>query len=229
MLSWLLAASLVSPRPQTLLVAYVGHQGPTTQRQQQHVRSAWRMMQVEYPRWRLRCLLATGGGASSPGAGVYVDRGPDSCSDYSVSTPHGQEDLQRGHLVHSLLLWLGSGGSSSGSSVPAYDFLLKAELSTLVCFSMLTDLLEAVQLRFGGDGSRAYVGQIETCTRVQHTGLVRRGDEKRDATFLADVLNRKDAACYPPYMQGFGYVLGGALVREIAEMASRGTLRICAY
>ena len=211
---------------QRLLVAYVGQHGPTAERQQRVIRRSWTSMQTEYPRWSLRCVLATGGMRVQQ----FVVHGPDQCSELSLSTP-SRGALQRGETVHRLLLWLGSGGAG----VPAFEFLLKAELSTLVCFGMVTDLLDAVQLRFGEPahasraglgGSRIYLGQVETCTRVAHAGLVRKGDELVDASFLEDVMQRKDATCYPPYMHRLGYVLGGALVNEIARMGRLGTLRI---
>lgn len=92
---------------------------------------------------------------------------------------------------------------------------------------MMTDLIEAAIVRFQS-AERLYMGQLESCTHVQHAGLVPRGDEVYEPTFLEDVLNRKDATCYPPYMKGLGYVLSFQLVREIATMSRHSSLRIYA-
>ena len=165
-------------------------------------------MQTEYRGWSLQCLLATGDASPTAAEVTYsgnVEYGSSSrsnpegaCSTLALRIPSAQLELRRGHTVHRLLSWLGEdGSSSSGSSSsrrPRFDFLLKVEMSTLVCFTMVTDLLEATVLRFGG-GRRVYLGQLETCTRVQHTGLARRGDELHDVAFLEEVLNRKDATC----------------------------------
>ena len=63
------------------------------------------------------------------------------CSMLTIATPR-DDGLRRGHLVHSLIRWLGNardddGSSSSSSSSshstrspPLFDFLLKTELST---------------------------------------------------------------------------------------------------
>ena len=227
-LTSLSAGTVAVAAPQRLLVAYVGQHSPTAERQQRVIRRSWEGMQTEYPRWSLRCLLATGGRTDQS----LVVHGPEKCSELSLSTP-SEGELRVGYTVHRLLLWLGS----RQQAVPRFDFLLKADLSTVVCFSMITDLLEAVQLRFrtpaavtsgdeASEGSRVYLGQIQTCARVSHAGLVRRGDELHDAPFLDDVLRRKDAVCFPPHMQGLGYVLGAQLVQEIAAMGARGTLQI---
>jgi len=95
-----------------------------------------------------------------------------------------------------------------------FNFLLKTDVDTLICFSMVTDMLDAVRQRFGGDDS-IYLGHIETCSKIQHN----EGDRFYDPFYMQDLLFREDAPCYPPYMQGLGYVLSRNLVQTIAAMA----------
>lgn len=40
-----------------------------------------------------------------------------------------------------------------------------------------------------------------------------------DPTYLEDLFYRDDAPCYPPYMQGLGYVLSRDLVILLASMS----------
>lgn len=223
-------AQAQQPSRQRLLVAYVGYaREPDTRagdaaelaRRQRTVSDTWHNMQLEYPRWSLRCLLVAGSGAASAPELAYTRASSrratetSACASLTVRAPASEWALRRGHTVHALMLWLGQqrrrrprdGGDAAADgapmATPRFDYLLKAELSTVICFSLLTDLIGASAMRHGG-GSRLYLGQLETCTRVEHVGLARRGDERHDAAYLDEVLNRKDATCYPPYMQGFG-------------------------
>ena len=67
--------------------------------------------------------------------------------------------------------------------------------STLVCFSMLTDLIDAASAREGGRAAnKLYLGQLETCTRPRHEGVVQRGDEVSDGPYLEEVLRRDPRA-----------------------------------
>lgn len=222
----LLATAAAAIARRSLLVTYVGDEADAValQRKQRHVQQQWAMMQTEYVAWSLRCLLVAGTApASTPPMHRDGTTVGETCSMLEVHAP--ADDLRRGHIVHSLMRWL----SGDGSQPTRFDFVLKAELSTLVCFTMMTDLIDAATIRFrqtssSAGGERLYLGQLETCTRVQHAGLARRGDELADRAFVEDVLGRKDASCYPPYMQGLGYVLSAALVREIGAMSRVGSL-----
>jgi hypothetical protein len=213
MLAMQLPAALATP--QRLLVAYATHEhGLALSRKQRHLRASWDEMQLDYPRWSLSCLLVAGmpaGNVSEHAAyeqpATFRHPAGHACADLHLPIP--SDGRRRGHVVHRMLRFL---GEARGATV-RFDFVLKAELSTLVCFNMLTDLLDAAALRYGR-ADRIYMGELQTCTRVEHDGLARRGDETRDEAFLDDVLRRKDAVCYPPYMQGFGYVLSGQLVRR---------------
>lgn len=144
----------------TLLVAYVGHDADAAKHQ--HIREQWAMMQTQYVQWTLRCLLVHADGAAPTAPLVYQDNGADACSSLALPTPQ-DDDLKKGHLVHAFFKFL---GSSLQPSPPHFDFLLKAEMSTLVCFSMITDVIDSAALRYQG-GERLYLGQVETCTRVQ--------------------------------------------------------------
>ena len=72
--------------------------------------------------------------------------------------------------------------------VTKFDFLLKTDVDTLICFSMVTDMLDAVRLRFGGDDN-IYLGHIETCSKIQHL----EGDRFYDPFYMQDLLHREDA------------------------------------
>ena len=130
-------ACLGTPQ-QRLLVAYVAGQ----QRPQRHLQEGWSRMQVEYPRWTLSCLLVAGVADQSTTEYAHEDHGAGRCSALSVRVPSEPSELRLGHAVQGLLAWLGSGLPAA----PGFDYLLKAEPSTLICFSMITDLLEPARV-----------------------------------------------------------------------------------
>ena len=113
------------------------------------------------------------------------------CPELVVDAPDAYLDL--GYKVKAMLRWI-------SNHVQAYDYLLKTDVDTFICFSMVTDMLDAVRLRFGRD-DRVYLGHIETCSKIQHNP----GDKFYDPVYMQDILYREDAPCYPPYMQGLGY------------------------
>ena len=97
--------------------------------------------------------------------------------------------------------------------LPGFDFLLKTDLDTLICFNTVTDMLDAAQLRFK-TSERLYLGHFETCSKIKHNPHER----FYDPWYQEDILLREDALCYPPYMQGLGYVLSRDLVQTIGAM-----------
>ena len=97
--------------------------------------------------------------------------------------------------------------------LPGFDFLLKTDLDTLICFNTVTDMLDAAQLRFK-TSERLYLGHFETCSQIRHNPHER----FYDPWYQEDILLRDDALCYPPYMQGLGYVLSRDLVQTIGAM-----------
>ena len=196
-------AGVPSPPPLRLLVAYVSGQDLVSRRRLAAVRSLWSTMQLESSHWSLRCLVATGGHTVDAFA-YHPDR---VCPSVTLNTPDGYLDL--GHKVKALLVW-------AATHLPAkFDFLLKTDMDTIVCFSMITGRLDALIRRFGTRDS-IYLGHAETCSKIEHQP----GAKFYDAHYIADLLGREDAPCYPPYMQGLGYVLSYNLVSLLASIAS---------
>ena len=210
--------------------------------------------QLELPRWSLRCLFVVGGHNSTTAttesaAGRDFEYRRDAvCPVLALNAPDAYLDL--GHKVKAMITWV-------ASHMLSFDFLLKTDVDTLICFSMVTDMLDAVRHRFGGDES-IYLGHIETCSKIQHNV----GERFYDQAYLQDILQREDAyattphanggiaellallhlalrntvcadlsslrkhtcarshrPCYPPYMQGLGYVLSRDLVQLLGSMA----------
>ena len=126
------------------------------------------------------------------------------CPKLVLSAPDSYLDL--GHKVKAMMHWV-------SDHLPGFDFLLKTDLDTLICFHAVTDLLDAVQLRFR-TSQRIYLGHFETCSKIRHNPHER----FYDPAYQADILLREDALCYPPYMQGLGYVLSRDLVQTIGAM-----------
>ena len=61
---------------------------------------------------------------------------------------------------------------------PPFDFLLKAEMSTFLCFSMLTDLLDAATLRIGVPQLASYhISEPETISLRIPTGVLYLGHD----------------------------------------------------
>ena len=89
--------------------------------------------QLEYPRWSLRCLVVS---VAKGSLESYAER-EEACSSLDVPVP--DDGRQGGHLVHRMLMWLGTRSGKGGPMTPPFAFLLKAELSTVV----RTDLLPA--------------------------------------------------------------------------------------
>ena len=136
--------------PQRLLVAYAGSTADprTLARQHRHVRASWAMMQVEYPRWSLRCLLATPDPSPTAVEYSHSDHGTERCAELTVRVPSDQQELRRGYLVLRLLNWLGGGAHEMpvGSSFAwakdegphAFDYLLKPRCSRAPTFDTFT-------------------------------------------------------------------------------------------
>lgn len=72
--------------------------------------------------------------------------------------------------------------------VTSFDFLLKTDVDTLICFSMVTDMLDAVRKRYQSD-QQIYLGHFETCSKIHHFTL----DKFYDPFYMADLLYRDDA------------------------------------
>ncbi len=89
--------------------------------------------------------------------------------------------LDLGHKVKAMLGWV-------AIHIVSYDYLLKTDVDTLICFSMVTDMLDVMRLRFGSDDS-IYLGHIETCSKIQHN----EGDKFYDPFYMQDILYREDA------------------------------------
>ena len=132
------------------------------------------------------------------------------CSKLALKAPDSYLDL--GHKVKAMMHWV-------SGHLPGFDFLLKTDLDTLICFNAVTDMLDAVQLRFQ-TSQRIYLGHFETCSKIKHNPHER----FYDPAYQQDILLREDALCYPPYMQGLGYVLSRDLVQTIGAMVSSLTV-----
>lgn len=159
-------------------------------------------MQREYAGWSLRCLFVVGAHA---GGGEYGYRADPTCPELALRADDTYLGL--GHKVKAMLVWI-------AAHVEAYDYLLKTDVDTLICFSAVTDMIDAARRRYGGD-ERMYLGHYDTCSKIQHNP----GERFHDPAYMADLLDRTDAACYPPYMQGLGYVLSSDLVSLLAAVA----------
>ena len=92
---------------------------------------------------RQRCLLVTGVMSDDTAAAfVHAEGGAaNQCAELTLSLPN-EPALRRGLLVLHLFQWLGGGGNVSSASassgrVPRFDYLLKAEPSTLLCFVVI--------------------------------------------------------------------------------------------
>ena len=109
-------------------------------------------MQTEYPRWSLRCLLVVGGHAG--GSDFAYETDP-VCPSLALRAPDTYLDL--GHKVKALITWV-------ADQLSGYDFLLKTDMDTLICFTMLMDKLDSLVLRFGGR-KKIYLGHAETCSK----------------------------------------------------------------
>jgi hypothetical protein len=82
------------------------------------------------------------------------------------------------------------------NAVTTYDFLLKTDVDTLICFSMVTDMLDAVRHRFGTDES-IYLGHIETCSKIAHFALDRFYDPVRTPPHTRPQLRLAAASTVP--------------------------------
>ena len=179
----------VPPRKWRLLVAYVAGNDQVSQRRFRAVHQLWSSMQTEYPRWSLRCLVVTGGAVSDH---YRVDP---VCPALQLSVADGY--LALGHKVKAMLGWVSRNlVSASQPGGAAFDFLLKTDVDSLTCFSMVSDKLESLIARFGS-AERVYLGHIETCSKIEHHP----GNKFYDEGYMSDLLHREDAPCYPPYMQ----------------------------
>lgn len=91
------------------------------------------------------------------------------CPLLSLQTADGYLDL--GHKVKALFQWIASNSFN-------FDFLLKTDTDTLICFTMVMDKLDSLMLHYG-TRERMYLGHAETCSkselvRVRHLHLANR-------------------------------------------------------
>ena len=185
--------------PSRIVVAYVSGKDAVSRRRFIAVRGMWASMQTEYARWSLRCLLVIGGYEH---ARFKYDPDP-ICPTLSLNAPDEYKEL--GHKVKALIAW-------ASAHLSSFDYLMKTDMDTLVCFSTILDKLDSLALRFGSR-ERVYLGRSETCSPIHHHQHAR----FYDASYLEDIFFREDAPCYPPYMQGLGYVLS----RDVVELLAR--------
>ena len=137
-----------------LLVVYVAGRDEVSRSRVLGVRKLWGGMQREYPGWSLRCLLTYGGlSASSPDyARGFAYMSDPTCPELTLTAPDSY--LELGHKVKAMLTWV-------AQRVTTFDFLLKTDVDTLICFTMVTDMIDAMRVRFATD-QRIYLGHIET-------------------------------------------------------------------
>ena len=210
------SSSPISTRKQRLLVVYVAGRDAISQSRVKGVKQVWNGMQRELVGWSLRCLLVFGGHSktgSSPSSSEFAYTADAACPEVALNTPDGYVDL--GHKVKSMIEYV----AKQTHEAEHFDFLLKTDVDTLICFSMVTDMIDAVRRRFHTD-DQIYLGHVETCSKIEHFQKAR----FYDPFYMEDILHKDDAPCYPPYMQGLGYVLSKDLVVMLASISS--TLKV---
>lgn len=191
------APALAAPHPapsttrSRLLVVYVAGRDAVSTQRAAGVHSLWRGMQTEYTRWSLRCLFVYGGLSAADdargGGRGFAYASDRTCPSLSLPSDDSYEGL--GHKVKDMIVWV-------AGHITAYDYLLKTDVDTLICFNMVTDMIDAVARRYATSKS-IYLGHFDTCSKITHFAL----DRFYDPHYMEDLLFREDANCYPPYMQ----------------------------
>ena len=148
----LLPARADDGRRSRLLVAYVAGRDAVSEKRIGPVLDIWRGMHREYPRWSLRCLLVTGGART-----VYTADA--TCARLALDVDDSY--LALGHKVKALLSWV------AAHQPEPYDFLLKTDVDTLICFTMALDMIDATVMKWGTSRS-IYMGHSETCSHIVH-------------------------------------------------------------
>ena len=117
-------------RKTRLLVVYVAGRDALSTSRVAGVRKTWCGMQREYAGWSLRCLLAYGGLQSSDPSYSrgFAYQSDATCPELTLSAPDSYVDL--GHKVKAMIGWV-------ASHITSYDFLLKTDVDTLICFTMV--------------------------------------------------------------------------------------------
>ena len=102
--------------------------------------------------------------------------------------PHPTQPAHR-HKVKAVFGWVARHDAG-------FDFLLKTDMDTFICFSMITDKLDTLVNRFG-TAAGIYLGHVDTCSRIQHNPT----EKFFDPHYMKDIFHREDAPCYPPVPQ----------------------------
>ena len=97
------------------------------------VHSLWRGMQTEYTRWSLRCLFVYGGLSAADdargGGRGFAYASDRTCPSLSLPSDDSYEGL--GHKVKDMIVWV-------AGHITAYDYLLKTDVDTLICFNRVS-------------------------------------------------------------------------------------------